>query len=208
MKSTRKKTTSRRKASVKPTKSLSGRSSPLTKSSRQTTTKKRENKSTTVWRDASGRFASPVYFDGKRYRSKRTGKLASFATRALKPSTAAKRAKASGKPVKIVKPKLKRPAKPKPKKPSKAPPKPPKTFISRLFGKDRHTLARKITSEDEARIKEAVQAIEEAREEARKQKKPFGPTVISKYGYEYYELIASIEKMSPHDIYTLMVSPK
>jgi hypothetical protein len=32
-------------------------------------------------------------------------------------------------------------------------------------------------------------------------------TSLSEIGYEYYELIAAIEKMSSHDIYTLFMSP-
>lgn len=65
-----------------------------------------------------------------------------------------------------------------------------------------------MTSEDRERIKEAEEAIKEAERQARKHKMPFGATELSPLGYEYYQLIAAVEKMSPHDVYTLFMSPR
>jgi hypothetical protein len=121
------------------------------------------------------------------------------------------KAKAPPKPTKPAKPKPLRgkPKKPhggkprKPKKP-KAPPKPPKTWIGQLFGKNRREKIRPITEEDRARIKDAEAAIKEAQRHERRKLKPDD---ISPLGYEYYQLIAAMEKMSSHDVYTLFMSP-
>ncbi len=179
-----------------------------------------------VWRDARGRFATPVVFDGKRYRSKTTGAVARFATTAAKPSKAAKVAKKAGKPVSfkakplrggpkappkpsrpvISKPKAPRkakkpePKKAKPRKPE-APPIPPKTPLPQLFGKDRKEKLVPFGEEIKARIMEAEALVAQVQERGLK------ASSISEVGYEYYQLIAAIEKMSPHDIYTLFVSP-
>ncbi len=107
------------------------------------------------------------------------------------------------KPVKKAPPKKPR----KPRKP-KEPPKPPKVWISQLFGKNRREKIRAITPEDRERIKEAEEAIEEMRRHTRRQGLPFGATEPSPLGYEYYQLIAAVEKMSPHDVYTLFMSPR
>ena len=126
--------------------------------------------------------------------------------RPKKPKTPPKKRVAPKKPVKT-KPVKTPPKKPsKPKKP-KAPPKPPKQWISQMFGKNRREKIRAITSEDRQRIKDAEESIEETRRQTRKHHLPFGPTEISPLGYEYYELIAAIEKMSAHDVYTLFMSP-
>lgn len=174
-----------------------------------------------VWRDARGRFATPVVFDGKRYRSKTTGAVARFATTAAKPSKAAKVAKKAGKPVsfkakpkappKPSRPVISKPRKPKaPKKPEpkkakpkkpEAPPTPPKTPLPQLFGKDRKERLIPFGEEIKARIMEAEALVAQVQERGLK------ASSISEVGYEYYQLIAAIEKMSPHDIYTLFVSP-
>lgn len=204
-----------------------------------------------VWRDAKGRFASPVYFDGKRYRDARSGKVSVFATASEHPSRVAKARRL--RPIKPQKPpRFPKPAKPSPKpprksvkapkvptkgkplgkpgkparkppkavprklvkKPKKKPPKealklpqPPKTFIGQIFGKNRRHLLRPLTREDRKRIKEAKDAIEEAGDYARRNRQRFGPTEKSPLGYEWHQLIAAVEKMSPHDVYTLFMSP-
>jgi len=191
------------------------------KSSRPTTKRTEAARATKpkVWRDARGRFATPVVFDGKRYRSKTTGAVATFATTSAKPSKAAKKA---GKPVSfkakakappkaqrpvISKPKKpKAPKKPEPKKPKKpekpkAPPIPPKTPLPQLFGKNRDEILVPIVGDIKARILEAEALIAQVQERGLK------ASSISEVGYEYYQLIAAIEKMSPHDIYTLFMSP-
>jgi hypothetical protein len=73
-----------------------------------------------------------------------------------------------------------------------------------LFGKNRREKIRPITEEDRARIKDAEVAIHEAE---RQEKRKLKPEDISPLGYEYYQLIAAIEKMSAHDVYTLFMSP-
>ena len=55
--------------------------------------------------------------------------------------------------------------------------------------------------------KSTVADIEETKRQTRRHRLPFGPSEISPLGYEYYELIAAMEKMSPHDVYTLFMSP-
>lgn len=101
----------------------------------------------------------------------------------------------------------KKPKKPRKKKPAE-PPKPPKVWIGQLFGKNRREKIRAITPEDRERIKEAEDAIREAEKQTRRLGLPFGPTEPSPLGYEYYQLIAAVEKMSPHDVYTLFMSPR
>jgi hypothetical protein len=114
------------------------------------------------------------------------------------------------KPVKKKPAKKAIPAKPvKKKKPvKKAPPEIPKRRIPQIFGANRREKIRPITQEDRERLKEASLDIEEVRIQTRRLKLPFGPTEISPVGYEYYELIAALEKMSPHDVFTLFMSPK
>jgi hypothetical protein len=77
-----------------------------------------------------------------------------------------------------------------------------------LFGKNRHEHIRRQTNVDRERIKEAEEAIKEAERQSRRLRLPFGPTEPSPLGYEYYQLIAAVEKMSPHDVYTLFMSPR
>lgn len=111
--------------------------------------------------------------------------------------------KLAKKPVKPIK---KKPVKKKPTKKAK-PVEIPKRRITQIFGKSRKEKIRPVTEEDRERIKEALLDIEEVRKQTRKAKLPFGPTEISPLGYEYYELIAALEKMSAHDVYTLFMSP-
>lgn len=222
MKSTRKKSQSR----SKPKLSNRTKSSRRRKATKKRTEAARETRPK-VWRDASGRFASPVYFDGKRYRSKTTGAVAKFATTSSKPSKAAKVAKKAGKPVSLkpkgkafkkaakpvsLKPKgkpSKKPRKPviakprKPKAPKKpeAPPTLPKTPLPQLFGKNRRETLVPIVGEIQDRLVEAEALV------AQVQGRGLKASSISEVGYEYYQLIAAIEKMSPHDIYTLFMSP-
>jgi hypothetical protein len=77
--------------------------------------------------------------------------------------------------------------------------------MDRLFGKNRRHKLRPVTEEDRERIKEAKKTIEDAE---RNEGKKLKPEDISPVGYEYYQLIAAVEKMSPHDVYTLFMSPK
>lgn len=76
-----------------------------------------------------------------------------------------------------------------------------------MFGANRREKIRPITQEDRERIKEAELDIEEVRRQTKRAGLPFGATEISPLGYEYYELIAALEKMSPHDVFTLFMSP-
>jgi hypothetical protein len=73
--------------------------------------------------------------------------------------------------------------------------------LPQLFGKNRHEVLVPIRGEIKERVQEAEALIEQARNRGKK------ATSISEIGYEYYQLIAAIEKMSPHDIYTLFMSP-
>jgi len=103
-----------------------------------------------------------------------------------------------GKPVKSAKVKPKKAKKPPVKK---APPPPPKKPLPQLFGKHRGEVLYPIRGEVKERVQEAEGLIEQARKRGKK------ATSISEIGYEYYQLIAAIEKMTPHDIYTLFMSP-
>ena len=183
-----------------------------------------------TWRDAKGRFASPVYYDGKRYRRAKDGRPSSFASRGIHPSAASIRAakhppKPQPRPVvkearpprpsKLAKPPRK-PAKPrgklpkakapkKPRKPRKRKPtepkKPQKTPLPQIFGKNRDEVLTPIKGEIRARILEAEALVRQAQERGH------DATDLSEIGYEYYQLIAAVEAMSPHDIYTLFKSP-
>jgi hypothetical protein len=204
---------------------------PKTKTKTNQSPKQSQSTGRKVWRDASGRFASPVKFDGLRYRDK-SGRVRKFATTAKRPSAInpKKPSKARQPPVKVKVPnKPSKPVKPHPKKPGKAIPaktkakkptkakpkkkkvksvkKPPKAYISQMFGKSRREKIRPITEEDRERITEAEESIAETKRQTRRVGLPFGPSEISPLGYEYYELIAAMEKMSPHDVYTLFMSP-
>lgn len=81
-------------------------------------------------------------------------------------------------------------------------------WIGQLFGKNRRETIRPVTPEDRQRIKEVEEVIAEAERQARRLRLPFGPTEPSPLGYEYYQLIAGVEKMSAHDVYTLFMSPR
>jgi len=70
-----------------------------------------------------------------------------------------------------------------------------------LFGKNRKETLVPIVGEIKDRITEAEALI------AQVQARGLKASSISEVGYEYYQLIAAIEKMSPHDIYTLFMSP-
>lgn len=193
-----------------------------------------------MWRDAKGRFASPVYFDGKRYRDARSGKVSVFATSSQHPSKVAevrkrhpikaqkppvrfakpskpvakpprKPVKAPPKPVKAKPPRKpgkparkppKRPPKKPPKKPVKKPAKPPeKVPIPQIFGKNRHEVLTPIKGMIRQRIIEAEALVRQVQERGH------DASDLSEIGYEYYQLIASVENMSPHDVYTLFRSP-
>jgi hypothetical protein len=110
--------------------------------------------------------------------------------------------KAPSKPAKPPKkpPKAKPPKKA--KKPAKKPEKPKKTPLPQIFGKNRHEVLMPIKGEIKARILEAEALVRQAQERGH------DATDLSEIGYEYYQLIAAVESMSPHDIYTLFKSPE
>lgn len=98
----------------------------------------------------------------------------------------------------------KKPAKPakKPAKPAK--PKPPKkTPLSQIFGKNRHEVLQRLKGEIKRRVEEAQDAVIQSLERGHEAKDRDEET-----GLEYYQLIAEVENMSPHDIYTLFKSPE
>jgi hypothetical protein len=74
-------------------------------------------------------------------------------------------------------------------------------MIDQIYGMRRKEKIRKISAEDKERIKEAEFMVRDLI------MKGEGPSDLSALGIQYYELIAAIEKMSPHDIYTLFMSP-
>lgn len=59
-----------------------------------------------------------------------------------------------------------------------------------------------IKGEIRERILEAEALVRQAQERGH------DATDLSEIGYEYYQLIAAVEAMSPHDIYTLFKSPE
>ncbi len=115
------------------------------------------------------------------------------------PKAPSKPAKPAKKPPKAKPPKVKKKPKGKPAKVKK----PAKTPLPRIFGKHRHELLMRAGKEIRERINEANDLVvqELARgNEARDRDEDTG--------IEYYQLIAQIENMSPHDIYTLFKSPE
>lgn len=103
-----------------------------------------------------------------------------------------------GKPPKV----KKKPPKKPPKKPEKKPEKPKKTPLPQIFGKNRHETLLPLKGEIKARILEAETLVRQAQERGH------DATDLSEIGYEYYQLIAAVENMSPHDVYTLFKSPE
>jgi hypothetical protein len=120
-----------------------------------------------------------------------------------------KLAKAARKPPKAPRKLPKAPRKPpkaKPAKPSKKAAKPPtkppeKTPLPQIFGANRKEILIPIKGEIRGRILEAEALVRQVLMRGHEASDP------SEIGYEYYQLIAQIEKMSPHDIYTLFKSP-
>jgi hypothetical protein len=107
-------------------------------------------------------------------------------------------------PRKPAKPPKKLPKGKRPKKPpigtGRAPLKPP---LPQIFGKNRHELLIRAGREIRARIDEANDHVVV--------ELGLGHEATDRdddSGFEYYQLIAQIEKMSPHDIYTLFRSPE
>jgi hypothetical protein len=119
------------------------------------------------------------------------------------PKAPRKPPKAPKKPPKGKPPKVKKkPAKKPLKKPPEKPKKPEKTPLPQIFGKNRHEVLLPLKGEIKSRILEAESLVRQAQERGH------DATDLSEIGYEYYQLIAAVENMSPHDIYTLFKSPE
>lgn len=158
--------------------------------------------------------------------SRKPGKVPT--KRPRKPTTKA-RPKPPKKPTLTRKPVPKKPPKKPPRKPPRKPSKPytpPPGTVKVTNGRSRTTLLID-SAKDKAELDRIKAELAELKGKKRKPRKPpkkkrrktaqemiesaieegYRPTDITPEGTEYYRLIAELTDMSPHDIYTLFMSP-